>query len=172
MRKKIQKIQKKLSKKTYQSNNYFKTKKQLNVTYKKFKNARKFAIHKITREIVKNYDIIVIENLQIQKMVNINTNNNISRYLLDASLQEIIRQLEYKAKWYGKILYKIDTYYASSQICSNCGYKNSLLKNLNIRNYICPNCHFKLDRDYNAAINICFEGVKQYMKEIKYQQFK
>ena len=93
-------------------------------------------------------------------------NHNLAKAITDASLTEIVRQLEYKAKWKGKRLYKVDTFYPSSQICSNCGYKNPLLKNLSIRKYTCPSCHTKLDRDYNAALNICFEGVKKYMNEV------
>lgn len=66
-----------------------------------------------------------------------------------------------------KKLYKIDTYYPSSQICSVCGYQNKEIKNLKIRNYICPKCQNELERDQNAAVNIMFEGIKKYMKEIK-----
>ncbi len=94
-------------------------------------------------------------------------NHKLAKSLSDASLQEIIRQLIYKSKWKGKKIYKIDTYYPSSQICSKCGYKNEKIKNLNIRHYECPKCHNELDRDYNASENIMFEGLKQYMKEVK-----
>lgn len=93
-------------------------------------------------------------------------NHNLAKSLNDASLSEIIRQLGYKSKWKGKKFYQIDPFYASSQICSHCGYKNETLKNLSIREYSCPNCHYELDRDVNAAINICFEGLNMYMKEV------
>ena len=79
---------------------------------------------------------------------------------------EIIRQLEYKTKWKSKKIYKIDTYYPSSQICSKCGYKNERLKDLNIREYECPKCQSYLDRDQNAAENIMFEGLKKYIREL------
>ena len=94
-------------------------------------------------------------------------NHHLAKAIEDASFSEIIRQLEYKTKWKGKKLYKIDTFYPSSQICSNCGYKNPLLKNLYIREYNCPNCDCELDRDYNASVNIMFEGLKRYMNEIQ-----
>ena len=93
-------------------------------------------------------------------------NHHLAKSIMDASLSEIIRQLEYKTKWKGKKLYKIDQYYPSSQTCSHCGYKNPSLKDLSIRKYSCPNCNYELDRDVNAAINICFEGLKIYMNEV------
>ena len=69
-------------------------------------------------------------------------------------------QLEYKTKWNGKKLIKVNKYFPSSQICSNCGFINNELEDLNIREYECPNCHKILDRDFNAAINIRNEGIK------------
>ena len=93
-------------------------------------------------------------------------NHKIAKVLQDASLSELIRQLIYKAKWKFKKLYQIDTYYPSSQICSRCDYKNEITKNLNVREYICPNCQTVLDRDINAAQNIMFEGLKLYMKDL------
>ena len=118
----------------------------------------------ITKDITDNNDIIVCETLKVKNMVK---NHNLAKAITDASFSEIIRQLEYKTKWKNKRLYKIDTFYPSSQICSHCGYKNPLLKNLSIREYNCPNCNYELDRDINAAINICFEGIKLYMNEIR-----
>lgn len=93
-------------------------------------------------------------------------NHHLSKALTDASLSEITRQLEYKSKWKNKKMYKIDTYYPSSQICSKCGNKNEKVKNLQIREYECERCKNYLDRDINASINIMFEGLKMYMKEV------
>ena len=93
-------------------------------------------------------------------------NHNLSKAVSDASLSEIVRQLEYKSKWKGKKLYKINTFYPSSQICNRCDYKNEKIKDLSIREYTCPKCGILLDRDYNAAINIMYEGLKMYMNEI------
>ena len=161
--KRIKRKQKRLSKKQKGSNNYFKLKQEIARIYKKIKNARKYNTHHITKDITDNNDIIVCETLKIKNMVK---NHNLAKSLNDASLSEIIRQLGYKSKWKGKKFYQIDPFYASSQICSHCGYKNETLKNLSIREYSCPNCHYELDRDVNAAINICFEGLNMYMKEV------
>ena len=160
---KIKLTQQKLSKKEKGSNNYYKLKQKLARLYTKLKNARKYIIHKITKEITDNNDIIVTETLKIKNMLK---NHNLAKSLQDASLSEIIKQLTYKAKWKNKKIYQIDTFYPSSQICSKCNYKNSKTKDLNIREYECPSCHNKLDRDYNAAENILFEGLKLYMKEL------
>lgn len=161
--KRIKRKQKRLSKKQKGSNNYFKLKQEIARIYKKIKNARKYNTHHITKDITDNNDIIVCETLKIKNMVK---SHNLAKSLNDASLSEIIRQLGYKSKWKGKKFYQIDPFYASSQICSHCGYKNETLKNLSIREYSCPNCHYELDRDVNAAINICFEGLNMYMKEV------
>ena len=84
---------------------------------------------------------------------------------LPIRLQEIIKQLEYKSKFKGKQFYQIDTYYPSSQVCSVCGIKDKKYKNLLERKYVCNNCHNELDRDYNASVNIMFEGLKLFMNK-------
>ena len=86
--------------------------------------------------------------------------NNYFKYKIKVSLSEFVRQLEYKARWYGKVISKINTFYPSSQLCSNCGYKNPDIKNLEIREYNCPICGIHHDRDINAAINILNEGLR------------
>ena len=87
-------------------------------------------------------------------------NHKLAKSFQDVSLSEFVRQLEYKARWYGKIISKIDRFYPSSQLCSNCGYKNPDIKNLDIREYDCPICGVHHDRDINAAINILNEGLR------------
>ena len=159
--KRIKQKMRRLSKKEKGSHNYYKLKCLIARLYKKIRNARKYNIHQITKEITDNNDIIVTETLKIKNMTK---NHHIAKSLTDASLSEILRQLEYKSKWKNKKMYQIETYYPSSQECSICGYKNRKVKDLSVRKYECPNCHNKLDRDYNAAINIMFEGVKKYMK--------
>ena len=79
----------------------------------------------------------------------------------DVSWYELTRQLEYKAKWNGRKYIKIDTFYASSQICSVCGYQNADIKDLSVRTWICPECGAEHDRDINAAKNILAEGLRQ-----------
>ena len=161
--KRLKMYQRRLSKKVKGSNNYYKLKQKLATIHNKIKNTRKYLIHQITKKIVEENSIIVTETLKIKNMIK---NHKLAKNLQDASLSEIIRQLEYKTKWKGKRMYKIDTYYPSSQLCSKCGYKNEITKNLNVRNYECPKCKNFLDRDYNASENIMFEGLKKYMKEV------
>jgi len=161
--KRIKQIQKELSRKQPKSNNFYKTKQKLQRIYQKLRNARKYLIHEITSKITNEYDIIVTETLKLKNMIK---NHHLAKSLSDASLNEIKRQLEYKSKWKGKQFYQIDTYYPSSQLCSKCGYQNKITLDLNVRNYICPNCQNELDSDYNAACNIMFEGLKKYMKSL------
>ena len=107
-------------------------------------------------------DIISLESLKINEMVQ---NKHLSKKIYDASWQLLIRQLEYKSKWMGKCLYKIDTYYPSSQICSHCGYQDKRIKDLNIREWECSNCTSINLRDLNASVNIMFKGLKMYMRD-------
>ena len=90
----------------------------------------------------------------------------VSKSLTDVRLPEICRVLEYKAKYYGKRYIQIDSYYPSSQECSKCGYKNEKVKELSVRNWICPECGSYHDRDIDASQNILFEGIKKYVKEL------
>ena len=78
-------------------------------------------------------------------------NHYLAKAISDVSWYELTRQLEYKAKWNGRKYIKIDTFYASSQICSVCGYQNSDTKDLSVRTWICPKCGAEHDRDINAA---------------------
>lgn len=161
--KRIKRKQRELSRKTKGSNNYNKAKQELAILYSKLSNARKYIIHKITKEITDDNDIIVTETLKVNNMLK---NHNLAKSIQDASFSEIIRQLTYKAKWKFKKIFQLNIFYPSSQICSHCDYKNDITKNLNVREYECTNCHNKLDRDFNASVNIMFEGIKLYMKEV------
>ena len=161
--KRIAGLNKWLSKSKPGSNNRYKIKQKLQTTYKKLKNARKYLLHSISKKLTDKNDIIVTEKLNIKGMVQ---NKHLSKYIIDTSWYELIRQLRYKCQWKGKLFYQVDSYYASSQICSMCGYKNKQVKDLSIRKWECPNCTNINDRDINASTNIMFEGVKMYMKEV------
>ena len=154
--KRLRLLQKSLSRKVYDSKNYEKAKIKLAKFHEYIANCRKDYLHKISLFLVKNYDIICAETLQVKNMVK---NHKLAKAISDVSWYEFCRQLEYKCLWYDKKFIKIDTYFASSQLCSNCGYKNSDIKNLDIREWTCPECGEHHDRDINAATNILNQGL-------------
>ncbi len=162
--KKIKGLNRWLSRATPGSKNRYKIKQKLARAYQKLKNARKYYLHSISRELTEEHDIVVTEKLKITEMVK---KKSLSKSIYDASWNELLRQLEYKTKWKGKQFYQIETYYPSSQICNHCGHRNKKLKDLKIRNWICEECKTELERDLNASINIMFEGIKKYMKELE-----
>lgn len=88
-------------------------------------------------------------------------NHHLAKSISDVSWYELTSQLEYKTKWNRRDYIKIDTFYSSSQLCSGCGYQNTGIKDLSVREWICPVCGVKHDRDINAAKNILEEGLRQ-----------
>ena len=160
--KQLVKLQRQLSHKGKRSKNYYKNIKKLNGLYIKLSNNRRYYNHKITKEITENYDIISTESLTISKMI-MDKEHHLSKAISDATFNEILEQLEYKAKERGKYFYKISPYYPSSQICSVCNNIDKKYKNLDERMYECNRCYSKLDRDFNASVNIMFEGLKLHI---------
>ena len=156
--KKLAKLQRKLSHKEKRSRNYYKTKKKIALCHEKITNTRKDYLHRVSHGIISENQVIVSENLQIKNMVK---NHHMAKSISDVSWHELTRQLEYKAKWNGREYIKRDTFYASSQMCSACGYKNIATKDLSVREWICPVCGAKHDRDVNAAKNILAEGLRR-----------
>ena len=154
--KRLRLLQQNLSRKIYGSKNYLKAKVKLAKFHEHIANCRKDFLHKISIFLVKNYDIICTETLRIK---NILKNHKLAKAVSDVSWYKFCRQLEYKCLWYDKKFVQIDTYFASSQICSNCGFKNINIKNLNVREYDCPVCGIHHDRDINAAKNILNQGL-------------
>lgn len=156
--KKLAKLQRQLAGKIKGSKNYQKKRKQIALCHEKITNTRRNYLHKISSEIINENQVIVSENLQIKNMVK---NHNLAKSISDTSWYELTRQLEYKSKWNGRTYIKIDRFYASSQICFSCGYKNTNVKDLKVRDWICTFCNTKHDRDINAAKNILAEGLRK-----------
>ena len=161
--KKIKGLQLGLSRKIKASKNYIKNKKKLEEVYRKLKNARKKTVEKIVSNITKSHDIIIAENLQVKKMLEKKENHkSLRKEITNATFSEIIRILKYKCLWLNKTFIQVNSYYPSSQICSRCGNKNDVMKDLRIREYHCSKCGLEIERDYNASINILNEGLKSY----------
>ena len=157
--KRLKRLQRKLSRQVKGSKNYLKTKEKIARIYAKIKNYRKHYLNDIANEIVNDHEIIVTESLLVKDMFQ-DKKKAFNKSLSDAAVSKLRSLIEWKCKIKGKIYYKINTYYPSSQICSHCGYKNSKLKDLSIREYDCPKCGVHNDRDINASLNIMFEGLK------------
>lgn len=155
--KKLSKLQRKLSRKPNDSNRRKKARIQVARLYEKISNQRTDMLHKLSMEIIKNNDVICIEDLAPSNMVR---NHKLSKSILDASWGEFRRQLEYKAEWYGKRVVAVDHFYPSSQLCSICGTRWSGVKDLSVRKWTCPVCKTIHDRDVNAATNILNEGMR------------
>ena len=164
IKKRIKGLSRALARAKVGSHNRYKIKLKIQRCYQKLKNMRKYLIHDITNKLTNENDIIITEDLDIKNMYK---NHTIAKSLTDIPLGNLLQTLEYKCELKNKKLIKIDRYYPSSQICSKCNYQNKKLKDLSIRVWECPECHTTHDRDYNAAENILFEGLKQYMRTIE-----
>jgi len=155
--KKLANLQRQLSRKSKGSNNRNKARIKVARLQENIANQRSDSIHKLTTMLVKEYDVICVEDLAIKNMVK---NRRLAKSIFDASWGELIRQLQYKCEWQHKLLVKVGRTFASSQNCNKCGYKNADVKNLKVRSWDCPCCGVLLDRDVNAAINILHEGLR------------
>jgi putative transposase len=154
-KKKLRRQQKELSRRYIkdaesQSKNYIKSKTKLSKTHKKISDVRKDNIHKITSYLAKEFETVVIEDLNVKGM---SKNHNLSSAILDGGFGEFKRQLMYKKEWYGGNVILANTFYASSKICNCCKHKNDDLK-LKDRTWVCINCGTKHDRDDNASNNL------------------
>ena len=157
--KKLARLQRELSRKTIGGSNWNKVRIKVANLQKHVANQRNDFLQKLTTRIIRQNDIICIENLDVKSMKE--TNSTIrNKRVGDVSWSEFRRLLTYKSKWYGRTLSVIDRYYPSSQICHCCGHQDGK-KSEDIRCWICPNCNSELDRDINAAINILNEGLRQ-----------
>lgn len=153
---KLAKEQRKLSRKKKRSKNRNKQRIKVAKLHEHISNQRKDFLHKLSFELINENQVICLEDLQVKEM---QQNKYLSQSASDVGWYEFRRQLEYKAKWYGREISFVDKWYPSSQICSNCG-NNTGKKELSIREFDCPYCGKHHDRDINASINILHEGLR------------
>ena len=156
--KKLAKQQRRLSHKVKGSKNYYKQKLKVAKVHEKISSQRNDYLHKLSRQLVNNYDIIAVETLDLKEMMK---TKYFSKKISDISYNKFVNYLSYKCEDEGKLLHKVDKYYASSKICSKCGIKKKTLP-LSLRTYSCE-CGNVIDRDHNAAINIATQGMISYL---------
>ena len=159
---KLAKEQRKLSKMVKGSNNRNKQRIKVARLYKHIQNQRNDYLHKLSRRIIDENQVICIEDLKVKDMMN---DSKLARNISDVSWSRLVSMLIYKANWYGRTIVKVPKDYPSSQLCHACGYKNSITKDLAIRKWICPKCGSIHDRDINAAKNILSKGIEILTKD-------
>ena len=158
----LAKEQRKLSKMVKGSNNRNKQRIKIAKLHKHIQNQRNDYLHKLSKKIIDENQVIALEDLKVKDM---EQNNKLARNITDASWSRLVSMLTYKANWYGRTVVKVPKDYPSSQLCHACGYKNSITKSLNIRKWTCPECGTVHDRDINAAKNILSKGIEILTKD-------
>ena len=154
--KKIKHLQRLYSKKIKDGKNQEKVRLKLAVAHEKLCNKRKDNLHKITTKLIKENDVICIENLNVKGMTK---NHHLAKAIQDASFGTLVSMLKYKAAWHNRQIIEVARFYPSSKICHCCGHKMDYM-GLEVRQWTCPICNEYHDRDINAAINIKNEGLR------------
>lgn len=154
----LKKAQQHLSRKQKGSNGFEKQKLKVAKIHEKIASCRLDTLHKVSIELVRNYDLISVEDLNVKGMIK---NHKLSKHIADASWGNFVTLLQHKCNWYGKELVKINRFYPSSKTCGDCGWINQDLK-LSDREWTCNSCGVVHDRDFNASRNILKEGLKIY----------
>ena len=153
---KLAKAQQHLSRKKKGSRGFENQRLKVARLHEKIANSRADYLHKCSISLVRRYDTICIEDLNVKGM---KRNHRLSKSITDASWGKFVSMLTYKAEWNGKKVVKVDRYFPSSQTCNICGYVNKHIKDLSVREWECPECHTHHNRDINAAINILRFGI-------------
>ena len=155
--KRLRRLQKSLSRKKKFSNNWKKAKLRITKEHRKIKNQRRDFHHKLSRNIVNNCNVFVCEDLNIKGMVK---NRHLAKEISSVGWGQFLSFVKYKMERKGGIFLKVDRFYASSQLCSSCGYKNPEVKDLKVRKWTCPECGTIHDRDENAKINLLNKAIE------------
>ena len=156
---KLAKEQRKLSRMKKDSSHYKKQLLRVRNLHEHIANQRKDFLHKVSRKLANTYDYVFVENLDLQEMSERKDKLKLGISIFDLGYGTFLNYLKYKLEWLNKKLVKVDRYFPSSQLCSNCGYRKSDLM-LHQRKWSCPKCGAKHNRDINAAVNIKREGIR------------
>lgn len=155
--KELKKAQQHLSRKKNGSNRYEKQRLKVALIHEKIANCRSDVLHKISHKLVMQNDVVYLEDLNVKDMLK---NHKLAKSISDCSFYELTRQLEYKGDWDDTYIHKIFRFYPSSKTCNKCGYIKQDLT-LSDREWVCPSCNTRHDRDINASINILLEGKRE-----------